>query len=67
MRALPHFTYESISDEELGRTGNQDPTAAPSGIYKTKDQRFLALAVCSDRQFQGFCRALGREDPGSKF
>ena len=62
MRALPHFTHDSISDKELERTGNQDPSAAPSGIYKTKDQRFIALAVCSDSQFQGFCRALGRDD-----
>jgi crotonobetainyl-CoA:carnitine CoA-transferase CaiB-like acyl-CoA transferase len=66
MRALPHFTNDAISGGELKRTGNQDPGMAPSGIYRTADGRFLALAIGTDSQFRGFCRAAGREELISK-
>ncbi|MEW6264055.1 MAG: CoA transferase [Thermodesulfobacteriota bacterium] len=62
MRALPHFTYFQATGEELERTGNQDPSMAPSGIFKTEEGRFVALAVASDRQFQALGRAMGRPD-----
>lgn len=62
MRSLHHFTYHEATGEDLGRTGNMDPTMAPSGIFKTRDEKFIALAIASDRQFQSFCKALGRED-----
>ncbi len=62
MRALSHFTYSDATGNDLGRTGNSDPTMAPSGIFKTLDGKFLALAIASDKQFQSFCKALGRED-----
>lgn len=60
MRALPHFTYSSVANEELGRTGNQDPTMSPSGIFKTRDEKFVAVAVASDLQFEGLCRAMDK-------
>lgn len=70
MRALPHFTHDSISEEQLQRTGNQDPAAAPSGIFKTKDEHFVALAVGAQDQFQALCQAMGRtklaDDPRYK-
>jgi crotonobetainyl-CoA:carnitine CoA-transferase CaiB-like acyl-CoA transferase len=62
MRALSHFTYHDATGNDLGRTGNSDPTMVPSGIFKTLDGKFLALAIASDKQFQSFCKALGRED-----
>ncbi len=62
MRSLFHFTHLGATGEELGRTGNQDPTMAPSGIFKTRDGKFVALAVATDKQFQAFCRAFERED-----
>ncbi|MBU2648619.1 CoA transferase [bacterium] len=58
MRALPHFTYEKATGNKLGRTGNSDPTMAPSGIFKTGDNAFIALAIGSDRQFQALCNGM---------
>jgi CoA:oxalate CoA-transferase len=62
MRSLFHFTYHDAMGENLGRTGNSDPTMTPSGIFKTRDGKFLALAIATDKQYQSFCKALGRED-----
>jgi crotonobetainyl-CoA:carnitine CoA-transferase CaiB-like acyl-CoA transferase len=62
MRSLFHFTYYGATGKELGRTGNMDTTMAPSGIFKSKDEKFIALAIGTDKQFQALCRAMGRED-----
>ena len=62
MRALFHFTHLRATGEELGRTGNMDPTMAPSGIFKTKDEKFLSLAIATDKQFRSFCKAIERAD-----
>jgi crotonobetainyl-CoA:carnitine CoA-transferase CaiB-like acyl-CoA transferase len=62
MRSLFHFTHFKATGEELGRTGNADPTMAPSGIFKSKDEKFVALAVATDKQYQAFCRVLDRKD-----
>jgi crotonobetainyl-CoA:carnitine CoA-transferase CaiB-like acyl-CoA transferase len=62
MRIMPDFTYESITGEDLGRVGNTDPTMAPSGIFKSKDDKFVAIAAATDEQYQGICEAMGRPD-----
>ena len=62
MRALPHFSYFRAEGEEIGPTGGQDPGMAPSGIYKTGEGAFIALAVASDDQFAGLCHAMGRDE-----
>jgi crotonobetainyl-CoA:carnitine CoA-transferase CaiB-like acyl-CoA transferase len=62
MRIMPNFTYESITNEDLGRVGNTDPTMAPSGIFKSKDGKFVAVAAASDEQYKGICEAMGRPD-----
>jgi len=67
MRIMPHFTYNSITGEELGRTGNTDPTMAPSGIFKSKDGKFVAIAAATDEQFQGICQAMGHPEYINKY
>ena len=62
MRLLYNYTYSSITDEELERTGNTDPTMAPSGIFKTCDGKFIALAIATDQQFEALSAAMGRKD-----
>ncbi|MBP1712752.1 MAG: putative acyl-CoA transferase/carnitine dehydratase [Deltaproteobacteria bacterium] len=62
MRSLFHFTHLEATGEELGRTGNIDPTMAPSGIFKTKDGKFLSLAIATDKQFRSFSKAIERPD-----
>ena len=60
MRTLSHFTYHDAMGENLERTGNMDPTNSPSGIFKTRDGKFLAVAIATDKQFQSLCQAMGR-------
>ena len=62
MRSLFHFTYSSVTGQELGRTGNHDPTTSPSGIFKTSDGGFVALSVGTDEQFKAICVEMSRED-----
>ncbi len=33
-----------------------------TGLFKTKDGRFLSLGIVQDGQFRGFCKVLGRDD-----
>jgi len=62
MRILFHHTYHNLTGEELGRTGNSDPTMVPASIFKTGDEKFLALACATKDQFEGLLDAMGRED-----
>lgn len=62
MRSLFQFTYSSATGEELGRTGSQDPTTAPSGIFKSSDGKFFALSIGTDEQFQMLCKAMQKDD-----
>ena len=50
------------------RIGNADPVMAPHGCYPCRgDDRWIAIAVGDDSEWQGLCRVLGRpewvEDP----
>ena len=49
MRTLSHFTYLGATGKDLGRTGNVDPAMAPSGIFKTSDGKFIAVAVATTK------------------
>ena len=60
MRILPNYTYSSITGEELERSGNVDPAMAPSGIFKARDGKFIALAIATDEQFGALCQAMNR-------
>jgi crotonobetainyl-CoA:carnitine CoA-transferase CaiB-like acyl-CoA transferase len=62
MRTMLNWTYMSIVGEDLERTGNDDPSMAPSGIFKTADGKFVAIAIATDDQFLGLVDALGRTD-----
>jgi crotonobetainyl-CoA:carnitine CoA-transferase CaiB-like acyl-CoA transferase len=67
MRIMPNFTYESITNEDLGRVGNTDPTMAPSGIFKSNEGKFVAIAAATDEQYKGLCEAMGRPDLINKY
>ncbi|MFC1965485.1 CaiB/BaiF CoA transferase family protein [Chloroflexota bacterium] len=50
----------SVNDRVLKRRGNHHPTAAPHGVYRCKgDDRWCAIAVFSDEEWQSFCHVLG--------
>lgn len=46
-----------------GRMGNRHPYAAPHGTYRCgTDDRWCAIAVFSDTEWQALCRVMGRQD-----
>jgi crotonobetainyl-CoA:carnitine CoA-transferase CaiB-like acyl-CoA transferase len=62
IRMMPHFTYLSVAGKELERTGGVDPSMAPSGIFKSSDGKFVAIAIATDQHFKALCKAMERED-----
>ena len=43
-----------------GPMGNRHPTAAPCGLYPCKgENRWIAITVFTDEEWQGLCRAMG--------
>ncbi|MEN6508518.1 MAG: CoA transferase [Smithella sp.] len=65
MRLLYHYTYYSVTKKAIGRTGNTDPTMMPASIFKTADDKFLALACATAEQFKNFTGALGKKELAS--
>lgn len=47
--------------KELGRTGNDHPSAAPYGVYAV-DDGFILIATFNDREFARLARLVGRAD-----
>nr|WP_041770736.1 CaiB/BaiF CoA-transferase family protein [Pseudomonas resinovorans] len=47
--------------KELGRTGNDHPSASPYGVYPV-DDGFILVATFNDREFVRLAKAVGRED-----
>jgi crotonobetainyl-CoA:carnitine CoA-transferase CaiB-like acyl-CoA transferase len=62
IRLLWQFSYFNLTGKKPERTGNSDPTMVPASIFKTKDEKFVALACATEQQFAGLCRAMNRED-----
>lgn len=58
LRFLYDLTYYSLTGEEIGKTGNIDPTASPSGIFKTSDGKFVAIAVLTEKQFKALAELI---------
>ncbi len=62
------FLTSGLLDYQLngnpgGRRGNRDAQAAPHGVYRCQgDERWCAIAVFNDREWQALCRASG--NPG---
>jgi len=61
---IPHLG-EAIMDYTMnGRVqepmGNRHPSMAPHGVYRCRgEDRWVAISVSSDKEWQGLCRALG--------
>ena len=46
-----------------GRRGNRSTSAAPHGIYRCKgDDRWCAITVSNDEEWEGFCEVIGKPD-----
>ncbi|MEK7848617.1 MAG: CoA transferase [Chloroflexota bacterium] len=56
---LPLLDYTANGREQT-RRGNSSLNAAPHGVYRCLgDERWCAIAVHTEEEWQGFCRALG--------
>jgi crotonobetainyl-CoA:carnitine CoA-transferase CaiB-like acyl-CoA transferase len=55
-QVIEHSAYGVL----LARAGNRSPGAAPQGVYECRgDQRWLAVSVTTDPQWEGLRRACG--------
>lgn len=63
-----HFLTPILMDYQINgriadRTGNRDPQAAPHGIYRCQgEDRWCAIAVSTDVQWQALCEQAGHAD-----
>jgi crotonobetainyl-CoA:carnitine CoA-transferase CaiB-like acyl-CoA transferase len=63
-----HFLAPAILDHGVngrvaGRVGNRDPDHAPHGVYPTAgDDRWIAIAVTADVEWQALARVMSRPD-----
>ncbi len=56
---IPSILNQVVNDQEDGRMGNACPYAAPHGAYQCKgDDRWCAIAVFTDQEWQAFCNVL---------
>jgi len=62
LRFFYELTYYSLTGKEIGKTGNVDPTASPSGIFKTADGKYVAIAILNDAQAKALAQASGVEE-----
>jgi benzylsuccinate CoA-transferase BbsF subunit len=73
MEAMLNFTGTAVLDYSVNertqvRAGNRlmggdEPETAPHAVFPTKgDDRWIAIAVFSDAEWQTLCRTLGRDD-----
>ena len=59
MTLLAEYIMEgSISGESPGRQGNTNRDYAPQGCYLSKDSKWIAISVKTDRQWKSFCDSL---------
>ena len=58
--AAPVVMDYTINGRIQGRMGNDCPGAAPHGVYPCKGaERWLAIAVFSDKEWQALCKIMG--------
>lgn len=53
------ITYLSLTGEEIGKTGNMDPLSITSGIFSTKDGKFVAVAIMDEEQLSAISKVMG--------
>jgi len=57
--APPIMNYQ-VNGTIMGRNGNRIPQASPHGVFPCQSEdRWIAIAVTSEEQWQSFCQAVG--------
>jgi benzylsuccinate CoA-transferase BbsF subunit len=60
--ATPLLNY-AVNGTEPKKMGNASEEAAPHGIFRCKgEDRWCAIAVCSEKEWASFCTAIGRPE-----
>jgi benzylsuccinate CoA-transferase BbsF subunit len=60
---LPLFMDCSITGRVALRSGNRLPYASPHGVFRCQgDNRWVAVAVSEDQEWQAFCRVMGKPE-----
>jgi benzylsuccinate CoA-transferase BbsF subunit len=65
LEASVHFASSMVMDYTVNgtvqtRMGNRNPGAAPHGVYPCRgEERWCAIAVFSDREWDALCKAMG--------
>jgi crotonobetainyl-CoA:carnitine CoA-transferase CaiB-like acyl-CoA transferase len=67
MRFMYDFTYFSLTGKEIGKTGNLDPASVPSGIFRTKDGKFVAISILTSSQFEALKSLIPQLENGNRF
>ncbi len=62
MRIMPNWLYMDVTGEDLKSTGNVDPAMAPSGIFRTIEGKFVAIAVATDEQFRALAETMEKSE-----
>jgi benzylsuccinate CoA-transferase BbsF subunit len=62
----PIMDYQ-INGKVMGRDGNRLPEAAPHGVFPCRgDDRWIAIAILENGQWQNFCQVIGQPGLSSK-
>ena len=58
LQAMP-FTSFLMTGELPKRCGNQNPSLSPAGAYRTKNDKFMTIAILNESYWERFCQAIG--------
>ena len=58
----PILTEWETGGEQRRQTGNRGPWLGPADLYKTKDGRWIFIALITNSIWRRFCEHIGRED-----
>jgi len=55
-----------IQGKQNPRKGNTHPYTSPTGLYRTKDNKYIWMAVQAQKQWQSVAEIIGRQDMNDK-
>lgn len=56
------FTSYSMTGKLPTRSGNQNPMISPAGAFRTKDDKYMTIAVLGEPSWKKFCQAIERPE-----
>ncbi len=60
------WVYAGLTGKNRSKAGNRDLAICPSDLFDCKDG-WVAIAAFTEEEFEGLCKAMGREDLFDKF